>query len=152
MAAKLEQRIISQQIVKDKSLIQTKTEITPLEREEIIVGRTYKISPSCIDSAIYITINNQTIEGKTRPFEIFINSKDITYFMAFMLLSRLVSAIWRKGGDYKFVCEELEALYEPKGGYYGKHHITNNKGFYYSSIFAEIGVILGKHIKETCES
>jgi ribonucleoside-diphosphate reductase alpha chain len=151
MSTKLEQRIISQKIVKDNRLANVKTEIVPLEREEVITGQTYKIKPVCIDHAVYITINNQIIEGVCRPFEIFINSKDITYFMPFILLSRLLSAIWRKGGDYKFVCGELEAIYEPKGGYHGKNHITGKKGYYYSSIFAEIGLILEKHIKETCE-
>jgi hypothetical protein len=150
MTEKISQKIVAQRVVSEETQTSTSIANKPLEREEVIQGYTYKIKPAHIDNAVYITINNQQVDGVTRPFEIFINTKDVTYFLLFMSITRLISAVWRKGGDFSFICEELYSIYDPNGGYYGKNHMTGKKGHQYPSILAEIGLVIQKHIQETC--
>lgn len=110
------------------------------ERPEVIRGKTYKIKPS--DHAFYVTINDARINGRWRPYELFINTKDVQHFMWVMIFSRLVSAVLRKNGDYKFMVDEMKAIIDPAtGGYWkkGEGHVP--------SLIADIGNILEKHIK-----
>ena len=116
-----------------------------LERDDILEGNTYKIKTPNSDHAMYITINDVVINHGTpeehrRPFEVFINSKNMEHFMWIVALTRITSAIFRKGGDITFLVEELKAVFDPRGGYYKKG------GRYMPSIVAEIGEVIQQHL------
>ena len=91
------------------------------EGMEALEGSTYKIKTPLDDHAMYVTINdiilNQgTVHEQRRPFEIFINSKNMDHFQWIVALTRLMSAVFRKGGDVTFLAEELQAVFDPRGG------------------------------------
>ena len=97
----------------------------PLSRPEKLVGNTYKIKTPVTDHALYITINDIVMNAGTpqehrRPFEIFINSKNMEHFQWIVALTRVMSAVFRKGGDITFLVEELHSVFDPKGGYFKK--------------------------------
>ena len=109
-----------------------------LERPEMLRGTTYKIKPPVSDHAMYITINdivlNQGTEyEKYRPYEIFINSKNLDHYQWIVALTRVLSSVFRKGGDVAFLVEELKAVFDPKGGYFA------GVGRFMPSIIAELG-------------
>ncbi len=116
-----------------------------LERPEVLIGSTYKIKTPISDHAMYITINDIVLnEGteyeKRRPFEIFINSKNLDHYQWIVALTRIISAVFRKGGDVTFLVEELTAVFDPRGGYW------QPGGKYMPSIIAELGYIVEKHL------
>ncbi|WP_297449910.1 hypothetical protein [Ferrovum sp.] len=119
----------------------------PLSRPEKLVGNTYKIKTPVTDHALYITINDIVMNSGTpqehrRPFEIFINSKNMEHFQWIVALTRVMSAVFRKGGDITFLVEELHSVFDPKGGYFKKG------GKYIPSLVAEIGEVLKEHLME----
>ncbi len=94
-----------------------------LERPVMLRGSTYKIKPPISDHAMYITINDivlnpNTDHEKYRPYEIFINSKNLDHYQWIVALTRVMSSVFRKGGDVAFLVEELKAVFDPKGGYW----------------------------------
>lgn len=109
-------------------------------RPEQLVGTTYKIKTPTSEHAIYITINDILIEGKLYPYEMFINSKDVADYQWVAALTRVVSAVFRKGGETSFLVNELKAVFDPKGGYF-------RKGGFVPSLVADIGNILEKHLE-----
>jgi hypothetical protein len=116
-----------------------------LERPEVLVGSTYKVKTPMSDHAMYVTINdivlNQGTEyEKRRPFEIFINSKNLDHYQWIVALTRIMSAVFRKGGDVVFLVEELKAVFDPRGGYW------QPGGKFMPSIIAELGYIVEKHL------
>jgi hypothetical protein len=116
-----------------------------IERPDILIGSTYKIKTPSSDHAMYITINDIVLnEGteheKRRPFEIFINSKNLDHYQWIVALTRIMSAVFRKGGDVNFLVEELKAVFDPKGGYW------QAGGTFMPSIIAELGHIIEKHL------
>jgi len=121
-------------------------QIAPLlERDDILEGSTYKIKTPHSDHAMYITINDVVINAgqadeHRRPFEVFINSKNMEHFMWIVALTRVISAIFRKGGDVTFLVEEMKAVFDPRGGYYKRG------GKYMPSIVAEIGEVIQQHL------
>ena len=113
-----------------------------LERGESLTGATYKIKPTGIDHAVYITINDITLpDGSIKPFEIFINSKHQESHQWCAITTRLISAIWRNGGDCHFVIEEMKVIHDPKGGYFAK------KLGFVPSMVAHIGAIIEQHLE-----
>jgi hypothetical protein len=117
-----------------------------LERPEMLVGSTYKIKTPQSEHALYITINdiilNQGTEHEERrPYEIFINSKNMEHFQWVLALTRVISAVFRKGGDATFLVEELKAVFDPRGGYFKKG------GVFMPSLVAEIGHAIESHMK-----
>jgi ribonucleoside-diphosphate reductase alpha chain len=104
----------------------------PLDRPEVLPGRTYKLRWPESDHAIYITINDIMQDGRRRPFEIFINSKNMEHYAWTLALTRMISAVFRRGGDVSFVVEELKAVFDPRGGSW-------MKGRYVPSLLAAIG-------------
>lgn len=118
------------------------------KRENTLSGRTYKIKPSTGEDSYYITINNQVVEGKQHPIEIFINSKNVAHFQWVTVITRMLSAVFRKGGDVHFLVEELSAIYDPIGGYWGKDRVTG-KGKQYKSIIHELGDVIEEHLDYT---
>jgi len=147
MATKIEAKITGFEVVKPDDEKQSNvTHIAPLlERDDILEGSTYKIKTPHSEHALYITINDVIInygqsDEHRRPFEIFINSKNMEHFMWIVALTRVISAIFRKGGDVNFLVEELKAVFDPMGGYYKKG------GKYMPSMVAEIGEVIQQHL------
>lgn len=112
-------------------------------RPEALLGSTYKIKQPNMDSALYVTINDYEVDGVRHPYEIFLNSKDMAHYQWAIALTRVISAVFRKGGDVSFLAEELKAIFDPAGGGYYR------KGQYIPSLVAEIGLVIEKHLKAT---
>ena len=114
----------------------------PLDRPSALEGNTYKVKWPDSEHAIYITINDVVIGGRRRPFEVFINSKNMEHFAWTVALTRMISAVFRRGGDVSFVVEELKAVFDPRGGAW-------MGGKYIPSILAAIGGVIEKHMIAT---
>lgn len=117
-----------------------------LERPEMLLGSTYKLKTPLSEHALYVTINDVVLNPGTehelrRPFEIFINSKNMDHFQWIVALTRIVSAVFRKGGDVTFLVEELRSVFDPRGGYFKKG------GKYMPSLVAEIGDAIESHMR-----
>jgi hypothetical protein len=117
-----------------------------LERPEVLVGSTYKIKTPISDHAMYVTINDIVLNEGTeyeqrRPFEVFINSKNLDHFQWIVALTRIISAVFRKGGDVTFLVDELKAVFDPRGGYW------QAGGKFMPSIIAELGYVIEKHLQ-----
>ena len=117
-----------------------------LERPENLQGVTYKIKTPLSEHALYVTINDVILNPGTdhelrRPFEIFINSKNMDHFQWIVALTRIISAVFRKGGDVTFLVEELHSVFDPKGGYF------KPGGVYTPSLVADIGDAIESHLK-----
>ena len=111
----------------------------PLDRPQELPGLTYKIKWPGSDHAIYITINDIVQDGRRRPFEIFINSKNMEHYAWTVALTRMISAVFRRGGDVSFVVEELKAVFDPRGGQW-------MEGRYVPSLLAAIGQVIERHL------
>jgi len=111
----------------------------PLDRPEALPGATYKVRWPESDHALYITINDIIQDGRRRPFEVFINSKNTDHFAWAVALTRMISAVFRRGGDVSFVVDELKAVFDPRGGQW-------MAGRYVPSILAAIGEVIEKHM------
>jgi ribonucleoside-diphosphate reductase alpha chain len=132
--------------VRDPVLLRGEGEVVymkqPLARHEVLPGFTYKLKWPDSDHAIYITINDILQDGRRRPFEIFINSKNMEHFAWTVALTRMISAVFRRGGDVSFVVEELKAVFDPRGGQW-------MEGRYVPSLLAAIGGIIERHMIDT---
>ena len=154
---KIDQKIIDYQVVREqseaaeaKSGKRKAAEVIQmherLERPEMLLGSTYKIKGPLSDHALYVTINDVILNAGTeheqrRPFEIFINSKNMEHFQWIVALTRVISAVFRKGGDVTFLVEELHSVFDPRGGYFKKG------GKYMPSLVAEIGDAIECHMR-----
>ncbi|WP_299294532.1 adenosylcobalamin-dependent ribonucleoside-diphosphate reductase [uncultured Tateyamaria sp.] len=114
----------------------------PLDRPNALEGNTYKVKWPDSEHALYITINDLVIGGHRRPFEVFINSKNMEHFAWTVALTRMISAVFRRGGDVSFVVEELKAVFDPRGGAW-------MQGKYIPSILAAIGGVIEQHLVAT---
>src|SRR5512141_3088026 len=165
MAIKISKKIKSYSVGKpeDKAMIPTvppdprdvievpvKAEVIQMhekvERPDTLIGATYKIKSPLFEHALYVTINDIVLNQGTeyemrRPFEIFINSKNMDHFQWIVELTRIMSAVFRKGGDVTFLVEELKAVFDPRGGYF------KAGGVYMPSLVAELGSIVEDHLK-----
>ncbi|MBL8805326.1 MAG: adenosylcobalamin-dependent ribonucleoside-diphosphate reductase [Rhodospirillales bacterium] len=111
----------------------------PLDRPEALPGQTYKIKWADAEHALYITINDVVMDGRRRPFEVFINSKNMEHYAWTVALTRMISAVFRRGGDVSFVVEELKAVFDPRGGQW-------MGGRYVPSLLAAIGEVIERHM------
>jgi len=161
MAKKINQSIIGYKVksAESEEAPQEKTEVTSkkqsadivqmhesVKRPEMLLGSTYKVKTPLSEHALYMTINDIVLNQGTehelrRPFEIFINSKNMDHFMWVVALTRVISAVFRKGGDCTFLVEELKAVFDPKGGYF------KAGGKYMPSLVAEIGDAIESHLR-----
>ena len=159
MSIKIESKIIGYEVVtaeqakadkeerKTAKIIHMTEHIVRPEGMEALEGSTYKIKTPLDDHAMYVTINDMILNQGTeheqrRPFEIFINSKNMDHFQWIVALTRLMSAVFRKGGDVTFLAEELQAVFDPKGGYF------KPGGKFMPSIVAEIGAVIEHHLQK----
>ncbi len=113
----------------------------PLSRPEALPGRTYKVAWPLSEHALYVTINDIVQDGRLRPFEIFVNSKNMEHYAWTVALTRMISAVFRRGGDVSFVVEELKAVFDPRGGAW-------MEGRYVPSILAALGEVIEQHMIE----
>ena len=155
MAVKIEKKIVGysvrdiedeQNVVEEAQQPELQQMTEHVERPERLIGSTYKIKTPLSEHAMYITVNDIVLNEGTedeirRPFEVFINSKNMEHFQWVVALTRLISAVFRKGGDATFMVEELKAVFDPKGGYFKKG------GVFMPSIVAEIGHAIEDHMK-----
>ncbi|VVT03976.1 Vitamin B12-dependent ribonucleotide reductase [Roseovarius sp. EC-HK134] len=111
----------------------------PLDRPKELEGATYKLKWPDSNHAIYVTVNDIVLGGHRRPFEVFINSKNMEHYAWTVALTRMISAVFRRGGDVSFVVEELKAVFDPRGGAW-------MQGKYVPSILAAIGGVLEQHM------
>ena len=117
-----------------------------VKRPERLEGTTYKLKTPVSEHAFYVTINDiilneGTVHESRRPFEVFVNSKNMDHFQWIVALTRIMSAVFRKGGDVTFLVEELKAVFDPNGGYFKKG------GTFMPSLVAELGYLLEIHLK-----
>jgi hypothetical protein len=158
MAIKIDNKIVKYNVVNQEDERQTaaKRTVDPaasvvqmhekLERPEMLHGSTYKVKTPLSEHALYITVNDIILNPGTehelrRPFEIFINSKNMDHFQWIVALTRIISAVFRKGGDVTFLVEELRSVFDPKGGYFKRG------GRYMPSLVAEIGDVIEAHMR-----
>ncbi len=167
MTIKIEHKIVDYGVIEDKAAVpeQPATEETAsvetgaadaasnvvhmhekVERPDFLLGSTYKVKTPLSEHALYVTINDivlnrGTPHEKRRPFEVFINSKNMDHFQWIVALTRIISAVFRKGGDVTFLVEELRSVFDPRGGYFKKG------GKYMPSLVAEIGDAIEHHLK-----
>jgi len=154
MATKIDKKIVAFKVVNDKEDNVDEIAVIPereimhenVERPEMLLGSTYKIKTPLSEHALYVTINdvilNQGTDHEARqPYEIFINSKSMDQFQWVVALTRVISAVFRKGGDVCFLVEELKAVFDPQGGYFKKG------GKFMPSLVAEIGESIESHMK-----
>ncbi len=156
MAKEIKSKIVGYEVVKPEQPGAIAEPVAPesnvvqmhesLERPEMLLGSTYKIKTPLSDHALYITINDIILNEDTeheqrRPFEIFINSKNMENFQWVLALTRVISAVFRKGGDCTFLVEELKAVFDPKGGYFKRG------GKFMPSLVAEIGEAIENHMR-----
>jgi hypothetical protein len=165
MSIRIQKKIVGYEVVKEdeaaaKDAAQAEGETRPSakiirmtervarpEGMEALEGSTYKIKTPLDDHAMYVTINDIVLNAGTeheqrRPFEIFINSKNMDHFQWIVALTRLMSAVFRKGGDVTFLAEELQAVFDPRGGYF------KPGGKFMPSIIAEIGAVIEHHLQK----
>jgi len=150
MTIKIDDKITGYEVVKDEpESKRAESNVVhmheKLERPEMLLGSTYKIKTPLTEHALYVTINDivlnpDTPHEKRRPFEIFINSKSMEHFQWIVALTRIISAVFRKGGDVTFLVEELHSVFDPRGGYF-------KKGRYTPSLVAELGDVIERHLK-----
>ena len=155
---KIEQDIVGFQVVKKEAVAasgvpELKPEAEVIQMHEKVVrpeeleGSTYKIKTPLSEHALYVTINDIVLNPGTdhelrRPFEVFINSKNMDHFQWVVALTRVISAVFRKGGDITFLVEELKAVFDPQGGYFKKG------GVFMPSLVAELGCAIESHLKK----
>lgn len=136
----IHQSIIGYSVV-DQTPVKAEAKPLPslIQRTEALSGSTYKIKTPLSEHALYITINNIEVDGQLRPFEVFINSKSMEHFQWIVAFTRIVSAIFRHGGEVTFLIEELRSVFDPRGGFFYKSK-------YVPSLVAQIGDVLEQHL------
>jgi hypothetical protein len=151
---KPEEELAAKQAANEEKAARAKSKVVRMTEKvlrpeglESLEGSTYKIKTPLDDHAMYVTINDivlnlGTAHEQRRPFEIFINSKNMDHFQWIVALTRLMSAVFRKGGDVTFLPEELQAVFDPKGGYF------KPGGKFMPSIVAEIGAVIEHHLQK----
>ena len=149
-AAAVQGASVSREKVESEAAAKPKADVIQMheriERPEVLIGSTYKIKSPLVEHAMYVTINDIVLNAGTeyeqrRPFEIFINSKSMEHFQWIVALTRIMSAVFRKGGDVTFLVDEMKAVFDPKGGYF------KAGGVYMPSLVAELGSIVEDHLK-----
>lgn len=114
-----------------------------IDRPPVLEGVTYKIKCPDSEHGYYITINNILVDGCYRPFELFINTMNVEHYAWTVALTRMISAVFRRGGDVSFVADELKAVFDPNGGFWSEGH-------YVPSLLAYIGKVIQQHMEDTC--
>ncbi|MEH6607507.1 MAG: NrdJb [Pseudomonadales bacterium] len=155
MAIKIDKEIVGYKVITEETEVETPAVVKgadivhmheKVSRPDMLLGSTYKIKTPQSEHAMYITINDIVLNPGTdhelrRPFEVFVNSKNMDHFQWVVALTRVMSAVFRKGGDVTFLVEEMKAVFDPQGGYF------KSGGRFMPSIVAEIGCCIEDHMK-----
>jgi hypothetical protein len=153
---KIDKKIVGYEVVKqeeelERAEMEARKQVEDMhenvDRPEVLLGATYKIKTPQSEHALYVTINDMVLNHGTehevrRPFELFINSKNLDHYQWVVALTRVMSAVFRKGGDVTFLVDEMKAVFDPQGGYF-----KSGGGGFMPSIVAEIGFVLERHMK-----
>lgn len=154
MTIKIDRKIVSYDVVSEERADNGQSDVPEvvqmhenIQRPDVLIGETYKIKTPLSEHALYVTVNDVLLNEGTeheqrRPFEIFINSKNMDHFQWIVALTRIISAVFRKGGDCTFLVEELRSVFDPKGGYFKKG------GRFMPSLVAEIGDVIEAHLRK----
>jgi len=152
MTTKIDQKIVKYEVLQEEKAGEEATADIihmheRLKRPEELLGSTYKVRTPLSEHSLYVTINDIVLNPDTehelrRPFEIFINSKNMDHFQWIVALTRIISAVFRKGGDVTFLVEELRSVFDPRGGYFKKG------GKFMPSLVAEIGDVIEHHLRQ----
>ena len=121
--------------VKNKDKKRAVQTVSSTIRPEVVDAKVYKLKSAFVKNSVFITLSYINDNSKVRPIEIFINSKDLTRAPEYVVLTRLVSAIFRRSNDPMFILEELQGIFDPNGG-------TFKEGKYYHSFYAEIADVI----------
>lgn len=143
----IDDKIVGYEILKDTVAETQQVMHEKIPRPEKLEGVTYKVKTPLSEHALYITINDIVLNAGTphelrRPYEIFVNSKNMEYYQWIVALTRIISAVFRKGGELDFLIEELRSVFDPRGGYF------RPGGRYMPSLVAEIGEVIANHLKK----
>jgi len=155
MAIRIDKKIVNYSVVKEDEVVPVPVVPVPdlpmkmhenVERPVVLLGATYKIRTPLSEHSLYVTINDILLNEDTpheqrQPFEIFINSKNMDHFQWIVALTRIISSVFRKGGDLTFLVEELRSVFDPKGGYFKRG------GKYMPSLVAELGDVIESHLR-----
>lgn len=125
----------------DKNEIEKQQQPLTLKRPDVVDARVYKIKSPFVKFNVYVTLGYIMEYGRKRPIEIFINSKDLTHSAQYAVLTRLISAIFRRAGDAQFILEELRSIYDPNGGYF-------KEGKYIHSFYSEVADVIEKFFRD----
>lgn len=108
----------------------------PIEtRPEVVDAKVYKLKSAFVKNSVFVTLSYIKHNNLIRPVEIFINSKDLTRAPEYVVLTRLISAIFRRSSDPMFILEELQGIFDPNGGSF-------KEGRYYHSFYGEIAEVI----------
>ncbi len=141
---KIDQKIVSYNVVKKDEVKEVTPVITPekMKRPEVLSGCTYKIAATPLsEHALYVTINDRVVDGQRIPFEIFLNCREMKNFQWIVALTRVMSAVFRKGGEINFLIDELKSVFTPDGGAF-------IGGRYVPSLVSQIGDVIERHLIE----
>lgn len=152
MTNKITQKIVGYRVKNDQAdrpqeqqIIEPSIMHEGIKRDDCISGKTYKIKIPTSEHAIYVTVNHMQLDGIYHPYEVFINCKDVSHQQWITTLTRLISAVFRKGGQFRFIAEELLQVCDPNGGHWTKKGANGEKPRFMPSLTAEIGLCLEKH-------
>lgn len=140
---KIDKKIVGYSVVNKDEVKKEVPAIAPekVKRPEVLTGSTYKVSTPLSEHSLYVTINDRVVDGQRIPFELFINCKDMKHFQWIVALTRVMSAVFRKGGEINFLIEELKSVFDPSGGAF-------ISGRYVPSLVSQIGDVIERHLIE----
>lgn len=140
---KIDKKIVGYSVVNKDAVKPEAPVVTPekVKRPEVLTGSTYKVSTPLSEHSLYVTINDRVVNEQRIPFELFINCKDMKHFQWIVALTRVMSAVFRKGGEITFLIEELKSVFDPSGGAF-------ISGRYVPSLVSQIGDVIESHLIE----
>lgn len=152
MTNKITSKIVSYRVKSnDTEQLQEQTIIEPsvmhegVKRHDVLDGKTYKIKIATLEHAVYVTANSIIVDGVYYPYEVFINTKNVEHLQYITAITRLISSVMRKGGNVRFIADELMQVFDANGGHWTKKGANGEKPRFMPSLVAEIGLCLEKH-------
>lgn len=148
MTNKITSKIVSYRVKNndtEQTIIEPSVMHEGIKRDDSLNGKTYKIKIPKLEHAVYLTVNTIAVDNVYHPYEIFINTKNIDHLQYITAITRLVSAVMRKGGNVRFIADELMQVFDANGGHWTKKGANGEKPRFMPSLIAEIGLCLEKH-------
>ncbi len=120
---------------------QNQTKKSAASRPHVVDAKVYKVKSAFVKNSVFITLSYIETPNGRRPIEIFINSKDLNRAPEYVVLTRLISAIFRRATNPMFILEELQGIHDPNGGSF-------KEGKYYHSFYGEVAETIEKFFYE----